>query len=222
MPNFLELRGLKSQDITHDAQLIKAVPVDDTEKAADRVLAYDQPHDKLAYVPKCPEIVIKAIQHISISIPNGDLSAQVLINEVDMDNTFLVYGGADCNNQYPWLGQARLELTDSTHVTATRGATTGALLILSVSIIQCTAGIKSIQRGTITNELNTYEDATILPVDTDKTFLSYLSFSSTVNLWAKSLTRLTLLNSTTVRATVSVIPGSGTYVIVSYEVIEFI
>lgn len=222
MPNFLELRGLKSQDIVMDAQLIKAVPIDDTDKGADKVLAYDQPQDKLAYVPKCPEIVIKAIQHATLTILYGDLTDQALINQVDTDNTFLVYGGCHCDSQYPWLGQARIELTDSTHVTATRGAPTGSAVTLSVFIIECTAGIKSIQRGTITLELNAYEDATISEVDTDKTFLNYLSYSSTVNLWAKSLTSLTLLNSTTLRARVATFPGSGNYVIVSYEAIEFI
>jgi len=119
MPNFLELRGLKSQDIVMDAQLIKAVPIDDTEKAADRVLAYDQPHDKLAYVPKCPEIVIKAIQHLTITFLITEKVHQVLINEVDMDKTFIISGRNECVSSNTDDAFARIELTDSTHITAT-------------------------------------------------------------------------------------------------------
>jgi len=218
MPNFLELRGLKSRDIVMDAQFIKAVPINDTEKADEKVLAYDQAEAKLAYVPKCPEVLLKAIQHVTISMATGELTHQVLINQVDMDNTFLIYGGANCTGLYPWISQAHLQLTDSTHILATRGQT-GHVLTLSVFVIECTAGINSIQRGIITFDGNLTEDDTINAVDTDKTFISYLGFKAETNEWNKSLIRFSLIDSTTIRAHVSTAAG---WCKVSYEVVEFI
>lgn len=218
MPNFLELRGLKSQDIVMDAQLIKAVPIDDTEKAADRVLAYDQPHDKLAYVPKCPEIVIKAIQHLTITILQGQTTAQVLISEVDMDSTFLIMGGAQTSETLPMIAFARIELTDSTHILATR-YDDGAPLIINICILECTAGINSVQRGTIEFGAETYHDATINQVDTDKTFVSYLGVTTQTNTLTRAMIRAYLLNSTTVRAQRNDIYSIMT---ISYEAVEFV
>ncbi|MBA7603958.1 hypothetical protein ES703_11076 [subsurface metagenome] len=218
MPNFLELRGLKSQDITHDAQLIKAVPIDDTEKAADKVLAYDQPADKLVYVPKCPEIVIKAIQHILINIPTPDLSTQILINEVDLDNTFLIWAGCSPPASQAQHALARIDFLDSTHIRAIRN-TIGVDVTVNLCIIECTAGIKSIQRGTIVLTSELHHDATITEVDTDKTFVSHLGASTTTFDFPAGLVNIHLYDSTTVRAYHIVAPGTVT---VSYEVIEFI
>ena len=218
MPNFLELRGLKSQDIVMDAQLIKAVPIDDTEKAADRVLAYDQPHDKLAYVPKCPEIVIKAIQHLTITFLITEKVHQVLINEVDMDKTFLIFRGGQSVSSNTNAAFARIELTDSTHITATRYAN-GAVLIINLCVVECTAGINSVQRGTIHLGAETYQDATITEVDTDKTFVSYLGVESYTTTLTRALLRVYLLNSTTVRAQRDAIYS---HMEISYEAVEFI
>lgn len=218
MPNFLELRGLKSQDIVMDAQLIKAVPIDDTEKAADKVLAYDQPHDKLAYVPKCPEIVIKAIQHVTITFASGETSHEVLINQVDMDNSFLIYGGFQSSSSTLTAVFARIELTDSTHIKATRYLS-GVDLIINVCVIECTAGIKSVQRGTIHLAADIYVDATINAVDTDKTFVSYLGVTTPTTTLTRALIRAYLLNSTTVRAQRDAIYSEMD---ITYEAVEFI
>ena len=218
MPNFLETRGLKSQDIVMDAQLIKAVPINDTDKGDEKVLAYNQPTDKIQYIPRCPEIVIKAIQHVSIVIANGETSVQILINEVDLDNTFLIFGGAQAFSSYLRRAVARIELIDSTHIRAMR-AGTGVVYYASVCVVECTAGIKSIQRRTITLTGELDHDATIDEVDTDKTFVSHLSVECDGDALYRALTRIYLLNSTTVRANCS---ECDVPAIVSYEVVEFI
>lgn len=201
-----------------DAQLIKAVPIDDTAKAADKVLAYDQPANKLAYVPKCPEIVIKAIQHVSITIPSVDLSSQVLINEVDPDNTFLIWGGYTNTGVASTQALTRIDLIDSTHVRATRHAD-GVPVTLNFCVIECTAGIKSIQRGTIVVTTEEYHDATISQVDTDKTFVSHMGVSTDSAYYFSGHMNIYLLDSTTVRA--YHLWPSGT-VTINYEVVEFI
>lgn len=218
MPNFLELRGLKSQDIVMDAQLIKAVPINDTEKADQKVLAYDEPSDKLAYVPKCPEIVIKAIQHTSITIPAADLSHQVLINEVDLDKTFLIWGGY--TNTGTALTQActRIDLIDSTHVRAIRHAV-GTPAYLNFCVLECTAGIKSIQRGTIVVAIEEYHDAAIAEVDTDKTFVSHMGVSHDSTYYFAGHMNIYLYNSTTVRAYHL---WAAATVTINFEVVEFI
>ncbi|MBA7495652.1 hypothetical protein ES702_06241 [subsurface metagenome] len=218
MPNILTLRGLNPAQIIHDAQLIKAVPIDDTDKGADKVLAYDQATAKLAYVPKCPEIVIKAIQHVTISFLYAATSHEVLINEVDMDNTFLIFGGFQSESNIATAAFARIELTDSTHILATRFGW-NASLIINVCVIECTAGIKSVQRGTIHIGSETYHDATINQVDTDKTFVSYLGVTTTADNISRALFRAYLLNSTTVRAERDDIYSEMD---ISFEAVEFI
>lgn len=218
MPNFLEIRGLSQQQIVHDAQLIKAVPINDTDKADEKVLAYDQPADKLAYVPKCPEIVIKAIQHVIGTLLSTEISKSVLINEVDIDNTFLIHTGTRCSAGDARHQFAHIQLTDSTHITVTR-YNSGHELPLHICAIEVTAGIKFIQRGTIEIHNEMYHDATITEVDTDKTFITNLGFKSTVNLTSQTLTTLVLLDSTTIRAQRAKLSGIIT---VSYEVVEFI
>jgi len=218
VPNSLTTKGISQTDIIHDAQLIKAVPINDTDKGDEKVLAYNEAAAKIAYIPRCPEILIHAIQHLIITIPAPDLTAQVLINEVDMDNTFLVYGGIQCSSSLCRAALARIELTDSTHILATRYLT-GVSLIINICIIQCTAGIKSIQRGTIQIGAETYHDATIDEVDTDKTFVSYLSVTSATDTLTRALLRVFLLNSTTIRAQRDSIYSEME---ISYEVVEFI
>lgn len=218
MPNFLELRGLKSQDIVMDAQLIKAVPVNDTEKADQKVLAYDEPSDKLAYVPKCPEILIKAIQHTSITIPSVDLSAQVLINEVDPDNTFLIWGGYTNTGSASTQALTRIDLIDSTHVRAIRHAI-GLPAYVNFCVVECTAGIKSVQRGTVVVTTEQHHDAAIAEVDTDKTFVSHMGVSTDSAFYFSGHMNIYLYNSTTVRAYHL---WAGGTVTINFEVVEFI
>jgi hypothetical protein len=218
MPNILTIRGLKEAEITHDAQLIKTVPIDDTEKANEKVLSYDQPSDKIVYVPKCPEIVIKAIQHTSITIPAVDLSAQVLINEVDLDNTFLIWGGYTNTGIPSTQAFTRIDLIDSTHVRAIRN-TTGNDVTVNFCVIECTAGIKSIQRGTIVVPPGFSNDDTISEVDTDKAFVAHMGVSTDDPAYYSGHMIIYLLDSTTVRAYHGWNLGTVT---INYEVVEFI
>jgi len=207
-----------SRRIIHDAQLIKGVTVDDSDKADGKVLSFDQDSDTIVYIPRCPEIVIKAIQHVSITIPIADTSVQILINEVDPDNTFLIFGGTRSNSGEGRITFARIELLDAIHILATRGYT-GVALYGNVSVIECTAGIKSIQRGTIVLSSAVIHDATITEVDTDKTFVSHLGVESTQTALYRALLNIYLLDSTTIRAERVEVAGTIT---VSYEVVEFV
>ena len=78
--------------------------------------------------------------------------------------------------------------------------------------------IKSIQRGTILKPNNTdTATATISSVNTSKTFINFLGFSSDL---AASI-RIELTNSTTITATTTLNFGRNVVITVSYEVIEY-
>lgn len=201
-----------------DAQLIKAVPIDDTDKGADKVLAYDQPADKLAYVPKCPEIVIKAIQHIAITILNLNTTQTDLINQVNIANTFLIFAGTQCNSDYPSSYYSKIELIDSAHVRATRFGSASDQ-ITNISIVECTAGINTIQRGTVTLNGTNPMIVEINQVDTDKTFVSYLGLEAHIDVPRRALHRVYLSDSTHIAVERS---GAWPNSILSYEVVEFI
>lgn len=205
-------------DLDHNAQKIKGVTIDDAAKADQKVLAYDQASHNIKYIPRCPEIVIRAIQHVTITFLTGETSHQVLINEVDMAKTFIISGRNQSASSDTDEAFARVELTDSTHITATRGST-GPVLIINISLVECTAGINSIQRGTIQLGVEAIHDATINEVDTDKTFVSHLGVTSTTTTLTRALVRAFLLDSTTVRAQRDAIYSDMT---ISYEVVEFL
>lgn len=212
------MRGLKQAEITHDAQLIKAVPIDDTEKADQKVLAFNQASDKIVYIQRCPEIEIKAIRHLDITIPSADLTAQITFSEVDPDKTFLIWGGRTGVGVNALHGAIRIDLLDSTHVRAIRN-TGGADVYVNFCLIECITGIKSIQRGTIvlTSELS--HDATINAVNTAKAFVSHLGVSSNSDNWAAGNINIFLYDSVTVRA---YHVWAGGTITISYELVEFI
>lgn len=88
------------------------------------------------------------------------------------------------------------------------------------------SGIKSVQRGTITmTNLETSASATISSVNTSKSMISFLGFTTTETTpnTDQYLTRISLTNSTTVtinRNTPFAVSGTRS-ITVSYEVIEF-
>lgn len=217
MPNILTIRGLKQAEITHDAQLIKAVPIDDTQKADQKVLSYNQAGDKIVYIQRCPEIEIQAIRHFDLTIPSADLSAQVTFSEVDPTKTFLIWGGCTGIGVNNLHGLIRIDLVDSTHVRAIRN-TGGADVYVNFCLIECITGINSIQRGTIVLTTELTRDATINAVNTAKAFVSHLGASSNHGDWSGGHINIHLYDSVTVRAYHKYSSDIST---ISYEVVEF-
>lgn len=78
-------------------------------------------------------------------------------------------------------------------------------------------GIKSIQRGVITLTSAT-ATATISAVDTSKSFISFLGFTTNSDSLSRGTVRLSLASATSVTAIKTSAPDNAT---VSYEVVEF-
>lgn len=161
---------------------------------------------------------IDTIQHIAIDVPGGSTSGQAVINEVDLDKTFLIPGGSDIASPSPMPPICSLELTDSTHVTATRAANPRDITV-NACVVSFNEGIKSIQRGTITLTDEAQKDTTINQVDLEKSFVTFLGANCTAPQTSDAYPRLYLLNSTTIRT-------DRDYMITStdlnYEVVEFL
>lgn len=204
-------------DLVHDAQKVKGVIIDDTAKADQKVLAYDQASNNIVYITKPGGIAIDAIQHLSLSIPSGQLSSQLTIDEVDLSSTFILYSNRDIEDSAATVSMARIQLIDSTHIEATRN-TANALLVTNFCLVKTTSGIKSIQRGTITLTAEVQHSITISQVNLAKTFVSYLGAQSTAIYYEQSLARIYLSNSTTLTAHTT---AAFAIIIISYEVVEF-
>jgi hypothetical protein len=161
---------------------------------------------------------IKSVQRGTISIA-GASSNTATISAVDVTNSVLSWGGSfDAAGTQFALGCARVALTNATTVTATRASSDVAATTVHYEVVEYFPGtIKNVQRGTITNDSAT-KDATITAVDVNKASATYLGFS--VNLGGMDttqLTRLTLLDGTTVR----VVTGTANSQVTGYQVVEF-
>lgn len=195
---------------------IKGVPVDNTDIGDQKSIVYDLASETHVYITPAPSgATIKSIQQLEITIDAGETVEAVTISEVVMANTVLLWGGfrvpVDTSNTYP-----RVELTNTTTVTANRGPDTSYNCYITVTVVEFeTGGIESIQRGTITIEGAAYENTTtILEVDTTKAVVLYLgALSDTAG--NSAICRVTLTDSTTVTAAR---PATGATTVVGFEV----
>ena len=165
--------------------------------------------------------MIRSIQRGVLSIGNGSSSAAVTITAVDTNNTMLSVSqdGDGAVNRWD-ASVAMVVLTDATTITATRTTTTGDVCRTSYQVLEFWPGvIKSVQRGTITLAGAASNTATITTVNTSKSLLFDLRYSTTELAVPHTITtRLTLTNATTVTASRAV--GTGTNVS-SYQIVEF-
>lgn len=165
--------------------------------------------------------MIRSIQRGVLSIPNGSSTAAATISTVDMPNSVLSVSQDGDGAVGRWdASTGTVVLTNATTITATRTTITGDVLRTSYEVIEYWPGvIKSVQRGTITLASVGSNTATITTVDTSKSQLFDLRYSTTELASPQTITtRLTLTNATTVTASRAV--GTGTNVS-SYQVVEF-
>lgn len=165
--------------------------------------------------------LIKSVQRGTITITGGNSSNTATITAVVLANSLLAWGSNGLNT----AGQvdaamfmARLELTNTTTVTATRGGTTEDLTV-PYQVIEFWPGLlRSVQRGTVV----TGTPATITSVNTAKSILQYLGCVAATTAggeWGRNQAYVVLTNGTTVTAT----EGGGTTgnITAGYQVAEY-
>ena len=147
--------------------------------------------------------LIMSVQRGVVSIPFNGTSATSTIAAVNPDNCRLIFlntiNPSDANG--PSVNACRVELTNSTTVTAFVNSTAASTREVGFEVIEYMPGVlRRVQRGTISTSGATSGAATITAVDMAKTTLDPLGFTSTStvdtaqNCWFK----LILTNATTV------------------------
>ena len=202
------------------ADKVGGITVDNSAIADGAVLSYDQASGKLKYVPGSGSFgaQIESIQLGTVLVPNNSGSASTTITVVDTSNSFLIPNGFRTGNDLAG-GEIRIELTDSTTVTAYRVGSYATDCYVNFSLLEFVDGsIAGVQRGTITMSNPELTDtATINAVDTSKCVLSFLGNAG--NGTANDLrSNITLTNSTTITAQRNQAPGTTT---VGFEILEF-
>lgn len=166
---------------------------------------------------------IKSIQRGTIAIAGGATSNTATITSVDTANTRLVFLGIldASGDTTPDIVACRIALTNATTVTATVNTVGAGNRTVSYEVVEYFPGaIKTIQRGTFATTGSTTGTATISSVDTTRTTLDYLGFSTTFSggtVVGQALGELVLTNATTVTFN-----GLGNQNrTVSYQVVEW-
>lgn len=171
--------------------------------------------------------LIRSIQQGSVAINGSTASGTTAITAVTLANSMILYEGyrlsyataEDIRRTSP-----RLELTDTTTVTAYRQANDSATAIPAVgfTVVEFYPGIlKSVQRGTIAIAAATSNTATLSQaVSTTRAMVMFLGVTSDALAaeMREHYATVTLTNGTTVTATVTT---AGSSVVVGYQVVEF-
>lgn len=171
---------------------------------------------------------ITSIQYVSIAIGSGAASNTATISSVDTSLTTLFYNGKRSVDGNGNAVEARIELTNSTTVTATRAssAPTSTVTVNACIVTWNSSMIQSIQRGTFThaNADGTAKAITLGSSFTQaNTFVSLLGFSHNRSGSAQPACwpKLELDSASTFTSYVRTAPTSGQDLVVSYEVVEF-
>lgn len=165
------------------------------------------------------------IQYGTVTIANGATAGTATINAVG-SGAFLLYLGqvTTLNTANPARGLARITLTNSTTITATRNTADTATITVSFCIVDGDTAnlIQSVQFGTINFGTGTTGTAAISAVTTANTAIAYLGFTHTatsttpLNQWCA----LSLTSTTQVTATTGSAPGTNA-ITVAFCVIDF-
>jgi len=172
--------------------------------------------------------VISSVQEVEISVGVSDVSATATITSVTTANTavFVSYGLLGGQRQTSTINGAdhvevRVDLTNSTTVTATRELSNQALTVF-VTVVEFDGSVvDSIQQGTITvGDLSSSNTDTITSVNTSRSVVLYNGQTTTRTSLptTDTVASLSLTNSTTITATTR---GSSLSATVGYTVIEF-
>lgn len=170
--------------------------------------------------------VVKSVQYSLLHIEDANTSDTNTINSVDTSNSMLLHLGCSVKDDASkkWMDiTARIELTNSTTVTAARYGSHSDIWV-RVCIIEFYPGVvKSSQTGNIALSGTSGTDS-INSVNTNKSMLLYLghttnSIGTTLDSAQSELPRITLTNATTITATRY---ESVEYIVTVYhQVVEF-
>lgn len=121
--------------------------------------------------------LIASVQRGTITIGSGASSNTATIAAVNLDHSRVVYLGNDTTLDQTDSAFARVALTNSTTVTATRGLSSASDTVVSYEVVEYAPGvIKSIQRGTTAVSSATTNQA-ITAVQMAKTVVDDLGFT---------------------------------------------
>ena len=145
---------------------------------------------------------VKSVQQVSIAIASGSTSNTATIAGVDTTKAMIIYQGLTTSSTSALQSVvSRVELTNATTVTATRGASNSDSVIVCAVVVEFASDVNSIQAGTINLNSALSNTATITAVGANA-FVLWLGQSSATA--ATALSRITsavdLTNSTTVTA----------------------
>lgn len=171
--------------------------------------------------------VLRSIQRGTITLADGQTTNTATITAVTTSRAYVRWLGFDVAAPVNSQAEARctVALTDSTTVTATRGAGAAgaAALIVSYEVVEFSAGLfRSIQTGTVTiANTATSGTATVTAVVTAKTALSLDGWrdDDAVGLSQNVYAHIVLTNSTTVTATRI---GTAGTLIAAFTLLEFL
>lgn len=149
--------------------------------------------------------VIKSIQRGTVTILAAATSGTAAITAVDVANSRLIYLGLTASDTAQTDSTpCRLTLTSATVITGNVNANGAQDRVISFEIIEYWPGvIYTVQRANLTTTGATSGTATITAVDTTKTTIDLLGFSTTSagSLIGEGHVRLVLTNATTLTAT---------------------
>lgn len=169
---------------------------------------------------------IQSIQQVEITIATSATTGTATISAVNTANAVIIWGGCRTTDTLGLANQdmARIDLTNSTTVTATRStlSLTDTVIVCATIVEFTSAAITSVQYGNISfSTVQTTKTATISSVNTSYAVVLYLGVASanTGSTTSSIYTGLQLTNSTTVTATRN--SAGGFADTVGYCVVEF-
>lgn len=163
---------------------------------------------------------IARIQQSAITIASGATSNTATITSVNTANAMLIYQGLTATSTSNVQSVAtRIELTNATTVTATRGSSNSDAVTVNFTVVEFTSNVNSIQAGTIgISTIQTSNTAIISAVGANA-FILWLGASSATSMTSLSRvsTSVVLTNSTTVTANIGLATSAMT---VGYMVVD--
>jgi len=161
-----------------------------------------------------PDCVV-SVEQVAITAASGTSATATLARNVDVNNTLCFWGSQQSGGNTRAQMFSRIELTNSTTVTANWNTSSIVTRTINVTVVNFAPKvIRSIRRGTTTISAGTSATSTIDFVDVNMAWCMFLGFSCTGASHAATLAGIALTNGTTITATLN---SSGTDT-VSWEV----
>lgn len=165
---------------------------------------------------------INSIQQVSITISSGSTSNTATISAVGSGAFIIFQGWTDNKVSTANMNScaARVTLTNSTTVTATRNTSLSDAVVINAVVIDATSSLVSaVQFGTIAiANTSTSNTATITSVDTSRSVVFFLGEDAQSTAVANGACGVTLTNATTVTANRI---GTASQTTVSFCVVQF-